>query len=41
MDWENDYEKGPKPGAREFVLSNFSWDKVAERLERVYEEVFR
>jgi glycosyltransferase involved in cell wall biosynthesis len=35
------YEKGPKPGAREFVLSNFSWDKVAERLERVYEEVLR
>lgn len=35
------YEKGPKPGARDFVLNNFSWDKVAERLEQVYKEVIR
>ena len=33
------YEKGPKPEAREFVLNNYSWDKVAEKLEKVYEEV--
>jgi glycosyltransferase involved in cell wall biosynthesis len=35
------YEKGPKPGAREFVLSRFSWDHVAERLEKIYKEVAR
>ena len=33
------YEEGPKPGARDYVLSNFSWHRVAERLVEVYQEV--
>jgi glycosyltransferase involved in cell wall biosynthesis len=33
------YEAGPKAGAREYVLSNFSWDQAAERLLKVYKEL--
>lgn len=33
------YRQGPKPGAREFVLAEFSWDRTAEQLVGVYEEV--
>jgi len=35
------FTKGPKPGAREYVLSSFSWEKVAERLLEVYRELVR
>jgi len=35
------FTKGPKPGAREHVLANFSWDKVAERLLNVYRELVK
>ncbi|OIQ60436.1 glycosyltransferase family 4 protein [Neomoorella thermoacetica] len=33
------YEEGIKPGAREYVVDNFSWDRTAERLLEVYQEV--
>ncbi|WP_272999988.1 glycosyltransferase family 4 protein [Hydrogenibacillus schlegelii] len=35
------YERGPKPGAKEFVIRELSWDRVGERLEDVYREVLR
>ncbi|SFM80536.1 glycosyltransferase family 4 protein [Thermodesulforhabdus norvegica] len=33
------YEEGPKPGVREYVLSNFSWDHIANLLIDIYQEV--
>jgi len=35
------YEKGPKPGAVEFVRRELTWDRVGERLEAIYKEVVR
>lgn len=33
------YERGPKPGAVEFVRTQLTWDRVGERLEAIYREV--
>lgn len=33
------YERGPDPRARYYVLKNFSWDRVAQRLLNIYREV--
>jgi glycosyltransferase involved in cell wall biosynthesis len=35
------FTKGCKPGAREYVLSNFCWERVAERLLEVYRELVK
>ena len=35
------YERGPKTGARDYVLSEFSWDRAAERLVQIYLEIVR
>ena len=33
------YNKGPKPGAQEYVLMNFSWKRVAIQLCEIYREL--
>jgi hypothetical protein len=35
------YEKGPIPGAQDYVINNFSWRHTAEKLIKIYEEVIK
>lgn len=35
------YDKGPIPGAQDYVINNFSWRRTAEKLIKIYEEVIK
>jgi glycosyltransferase involved in cell wall biosynthesis len=35
------YEAGPPPGLRHYVLDNFSWERIAERLVEIYKELVK